>query len=151
MECIMGATTIAKPGRVSLLRLVMLKWILSPTRARTAGPGTWSPKVQALNCTPGAISTTLCVVSSCTNLTGAGSSGLSSALKFSEAPLAKVPVCLCVVSVDGGDFNSMSLARSEPIPGFDDGPQAVNSRTAAVLSKHNGRNAKYIFMIDRIP
>jgi hypothetical protein len=38
--------------------------ILSPTRARTVGPGTWSPKVHALNFTPGAISMILWVVSS---------------------------------------------------------------------------------------
>jgi hypothetical protein len=62
--------------------------ILSPTRARTVGPGTWSPKVQALNFTPGAISMILCVVSRRTFFTGEGSSGLSSAVRLSDAPSA---------------------------------------------------------------
>jgi hypothetical protein len=85
----------------------MLKRILSPTRARIAGPGTWSPKVQALNFTPGAISMILCVVSSCTTFTGAGSSGLSSAVRLSESPLAKAPLCRSLVSLAGVGFRSI--------------------------------------------
>ena len=107
MECIMGATTIDMAGRVSSLRLVMLKWILSPTRARTVGPGTWSPKVQALNFTPGAISTSLWLVSSCTYLIGAGSSGLSCASKLSESPFENGPVWRAALKVAGGDFSSI--------------------------------------------
>jgi len=103
----MGATTIDIAGSISSLRLVMLKWILSPTRARTVGPGTWLPNVQALNFTPGAISITLWLVSSCTYLIGAGSSGLSCASKFSALPAANGPVWRCVLKVAGGDFNSI--------------------------------------------
>ena len=40
IECIMGAAVICTPGIRSSLRLVMLNLILSPTRARTVGPGT---------------------------------------------------------------------------------------------------------------
>ena len=56
IECIIGAAVTRTPGTGSSQRLVMENLIRSPTRARTSGPGTWSPKVQALNFTPGAIS-----------------------------------------------------------------------------------------------
>ena len=72
IECIIGAAVSCTPGTGSSLRLVMMNLILSPTRARTVGPGTWSPKVQALNFTPGAISMILCVVSRRTVFTGDG-------------------------------------------------------------------------------
>ena len=92
IECIIGAAVRRTPGTGSSLRLVMLKRIRSPTRARTVGPGTWSPKVHALNFTPGAISMILCVVSSRTVFTGEGSSGFSAAPKLREAPSAKAPL-----------------------------------------------------------
>ncbi len=92
IECIIGAAVSCTPGTASSLRLVMEKRILSPTRARTVGPGTWSPNVQALNFTPGAISMILWVVSRRTFLTGAGSSGFSSAPMLSEPPSAKAPL-----------------------------------------------------------
>src|SRR3954469_968044 len=75
IECIIGADVRRTPGTGSSLRLVIEKRILSPTFARTVGPGTWSPNVQALNFTPGAISMILCVVSRRIVFTGEGSSG----------------------------------------------------------------------------
>src|SRR5688572_19740628 len=104
IECIIGAAVILTPGTGSSLRLVMLNLIVSPTRARIVGPGTVSPKVQALNFTPGAISITLCVVSSCTFFTGAGSRGLSTAPKLSESPWAKAPVLRRSLTLAGGDL-----------------------------------------------
>ena len=74
----------ARPAPARRERLVMVNLMRSPTRARTAGPGTWSPKVQALNFTPGAISMILCVVSRRISLTGDGSSGLSAASMLSD-------------------------------------------------------------------
>ena len=56
IECIIGAAVTRTPGTGSSLRFVIVKRILSPTRARIVGPGTWSPKVQPLNFTPGEIS-----------------------------------------------------------------------------------------------
>src|ERR1044071_6625023 len=54
IECIIGAAVMRTPGTASSERLVMTNLMRSPTRARIVGPGTWSPKVQALNFTPGA-------------------------------------------------------------------------------------------------
>src|SRR5689334_18620702 len=107
IECIIGAAVILTPGTGSSLRLVMLNLTVSPTRARMVGPGTLSPNVHALNFTPGAISITLCVVSSCTILTGAGSSGFSTAPKLSAAPWANAPVCLPSLTLAGGDLKTM--------------------------------------------
>jgi hypothetical protein len=56
IECIIGAADTRTPGTRSSLRFVIVKRIVSPTRARIVGPGTWSPKVQALNFTSGALS-----------------------------------------------------------------------------------------------
>ena len=70
IECIIGAAVTRTPGIGSSERLVIVNLMRSPTRARTAGPGTVSPKVQALNFTPGAISMTLCVVSRRISFTG---------------------------------------------------------------------------------
>src|SRR5919109_788054 len=84
IECIIGAARNCTPGATSSERLVMEKRILSPTRARIVGPGTWSPNVQALNFTPGAISIILCVVSRRTVFTGDGSSGFNSAPKLND-------------------------------------------------------------------
>ncbi len=109
IECIIGAATNSTPGMTSSLRLVMLNLILSPTRARMVGPGTWSPKVQALNFTPGAISMILWVVSSRTVFTGEGSSGFSSAPMLSEAPSAKAPVWRSEVTLAGTGFKSILL------------------------------------------
>src|SRR2546422_10940697 len=92
IECIIGAAVTRTPDTGSSLRLVMLNLILSPTRARIVGPGTWLPKVQALNFTPGAISMILCAVSSRTVLTGEGSRRLSSAPMLSESPFANAPL-----------------------------------------------------------
>src|SRR6185436_2415779 len=107
IECIIGAAIICTPGTGSSLRLVIEKRILSPTRARTVGPGTWSPKVQALNFTPGAISMILCVVSSRTVFTGDGSSGLSSAPMLSEAPSANAPLRRSVDTFAGTGLRSI--------------------------------------------
>ena len=103
IECIIGAAVRRTPGTGSSLRLVMLKRMRSPTRARTVGPGTWSPKVHALNFTPGAISMILCEVSSRIVLTGEGSRGASFAPRFREAPSAKAPLCLSDVVREGGE------------------------------------------------
>ena len=107
IECIIGAEVRRTPGTGSSLRLVMLNLILSPTRARTVGPGTVSPKVQALNLTPGAISMILWVVSRRTVFTGAGSSGLSVAPKLSEAPSAKAPVWRSAETLAGVGLRSI--------------------------------------------
>jgi hypothetical protein len=56
IECIIGASLTRRAGTGSSLRLVIEKWIWSPTRARIVGPGTWSPNVHALYLRPGAIS-----------------------------------------------------------------------------------------------
>jgi hypothetical protein len=101
------------PGTGASLRLVMENLIRSPTRARTVGPGTWSPKVQALNFTPGAISMILWVVSRRTVFTGEGSSGLSSAVRLSDAPSANPPSAraplrgAATVTFAGGDLKSI--------------------------------------------
>src|SRR5436190_149758 len=91
MECIIGAAVKRTPGAASSLRFVITNLMRSPTRARSVGPGTWSPKVQALNFTPGAISMILCVVSRRTVFMGAGSSGWSFSPMLSAAPSAKAP------------------------------------------------------------
>ena len=109
LECIIGAAVRRMPGADSSLRLVILKRILSPTRAWMVGPGTWLPKVHALNFTPGAISMILCVVSSRTVFTGAGSSGLSSAPMLSELPSAKAPVWRTADTFAGVGFKSILL------------------------------------------
>src|SRR6188474_355078 len=118
IECIIGAATICGTGAGSSLRLVITNLILSPTRARTAGPGTWLPKVQALNFTPGAISMILCVVSSRISLTGDGSSGLIAASVLSALPEAKGPVWRSLESTAGGVLKSIfdGSYRSAPPP-----------------------------------
>ena len=107
IECIMGAAVTRTPGTGSSERLVMVNLTRSPTRTRTAGPGTWSPNVHPLNFTPGAISMILWVVSSRTSFTGEGSSGLSAASVFTEAPIANVPVWRSLVTVAGGVLKSI--------------------------------------------
>src|SRR6478672_7653983 len=72
IECIIGAAVTEMPGIFSSERLVIENLMRSPTRARTTGPGTVSPKVQAENFTPGAISMILWVVSRRTSFTSAG-------------------------------------------------------------------------------
>jgi hypothetical protein len=57
--------------------------------------------VQAGNFTPGAISITLCVVSSRTSLTSAGSSGLTAA-SYESGPAENGPVCRSVLITAGG-------------------------------------------------
>src|SRR3989442_2605027 len=110
IECIIGAVDTRTPGTGSSLRFVILKRTLSPTGARIVGPGTWSPKVQPVNFTPGAISMILWVVSRRTSFTEAGSSGFSVAVKDSASPAAKAPVCRVVVTRAGGDVNSKVAA-----------------------------------------
>src|SRR5262249_53273526 len=107
IECIIGAAVRRTPGAGSSLRLVIVNLMRSPTRARTVGPGTWSPNVQALHFTPGAISTILCVVSSRIVFTGEGSSGASFADLLSDAPSAKGPVWRSAVVFDGGESRTM--------------------------------------------
>jgi hypothetical protein len=85
----------------------MLNLMRSPTRARTVGPGTWSPMVQALNFTPGAISMILCVVSRRIVFTGDGSSGFSSAAMLSAAPSAKAPLWRSAETLDGTGLRSI--------------------------------------------
>src|SRR6185436_9774115 len=102
MECIIGGIIICKPGATSSLRLVMLNLILSPTRARITGPGTWSPNVQPLNFTPGAISMILCVVSSWMVFTGDGSRGFISGAVLSPVPDENPSVCRSLDVLDGG-------------------------------------------------
>jgi hypothetical protein len=87
IECSIGAA-MRSLGEVTLVRLVMLKRILSPTRACTVGPGTWSPSVQAAYFTPGAISISLFDASSRTSFTGLGSRGCSVASKLRLLPVA---------------------------------------------------------------
>src|SRR4051812_2932419 len=106
IECIIGAAVTLTPGTGSSLRLVMLNRMRSPTRARTVGPGTWSPKVHALNFTPGAISMILCVVSSRISFTGDGSSGASFAVLLSAAPSANGPVWRSCVVFEGGESST---------------------------------------------
>src|SRR3954469_9991682 len=107
IECIIGAAVRRTPGTGSSLRLVIEKRILSPTFARTVGPGTWSPKVQALNFTPGAISMILWVLSSRMTLTGEASSGLISGAMLREAPSAKAPVWRSALTLAGVGFRSI--------------------------------------------
>ena len=87
-----GAAVTRTPGIGSSERLLIVNLMRSPTRARTTGPGTVSPKVHALNFTPGAISMILCVVSRRISLTKPVVSGLSAAPMFSASPVAKAPV-----------------------------------------------------------
>src|ERR671936_94694 len=94
-------------GTASSERLVIEKRILSPTRARIVGPGTWLPKVQALYLTPGAISITLWVVSRRMVFTGEGSSGFSSAPVLSAAPSAKAPLWRSVLILADTGFKSI--------------------------------------------
>src|SRR5512132_2972314 len=100
MECIIGAAVRRTPGTGSSLRLVIENLMRSPTRARTVGPGTWSPKVQALHFTPGAVWVILWVVSRRIVLAGDGSSGMSFVVLLREAPSAKGPVCRSLVVFD---------------------------------------------------
>src|SRR5262245_23727595 len=85
----------------------MVNRMRSPTRARTVGPGTWSPNVHALYFTPGAISTTLCTVSRRISLTGAGSMGFNVAVVDSAFPAAKGPVPAVLVTRAGFGFRSI--------------------------------------------
>jgi hypothetical protein len=96
------------PGAGSSLRLVIENLMRSPTRARTAGPGTWSPKVQALNFTPGAISMILCVVSSRISFTNSEVSGFSVASSESELPEENGPVWRSELKVAGPGLKSIS-------------------------------------------
>src|SRR3954471_24081457 len=107
IECIIGAATSWMPGTASSERLVIENLIVSPTRARMIGPGTWSPNVQALNFTPGAISTILCVVSSRMVFTGAGSSGFSAASRLSALPSANAPLWRSAEIFAGTGFRSI--------------------------------------------
>ena len=107
IECIIGAAVTRTPGMGSSERFVIVNLMRSPTRARTAGPGTVSPKVQALNFTPGAISMILCVVSRRISFTGAGSSGLIAASMLSALPAANGPVWRSFESTAGGDLKSI--------------------------------------------
>src|SRR6185503_10102071 len=91
----------------SSLRLVITNLMRSPTRARSVGPGTWSPKVQALNFTPGAISMILWVVSRRTVLTDEGSRGFSFSPMLSEAPSAKAPLWRSPLTLAGGDSRTI--------------------------------------------
>jgi len=95
------------PGMCSSLRLVIENLMRSPTRARTIGPGTWSPNVQALNLMPGASSMTLCVVSRCTSFTGSGTSGFTIASMLSALPDANGPVWRVVLSLAGPGLKSI--------------------------------------------
>jgi hypothetical protein len=96
-----------KPGTGSSERLLIVNLTRSPTRARTAGPGTWSPKVQALNFTPGAISMILCVVSKRISFTAAATSGFSAASRLSASPLANGPLWRSFDSTAGGVLKSI--------------------------------------------
>src|SRR5262252_4069901 len=73
IECSIGAA-MRRLGEVTLVRLVMEKLILSPTRTRTVGPGTESPSVQAAYLTPGARSISRFDASSRISFSGFGSS-----------------------------------------------------------------------------
>ena len=73
---------------MTLVRLVMEKWILSPTVARTVGPGTESPSVHAAYFIPGARSISRFDASSRISFTGLGSSGCKVASKERLFPLA---------------------------------------------------------------
>src|SRR5690349_25087529 len=99
----------------------MVNLMRSPTRARTTGPGTVSPKVQAENFTPGAISMILWVVSRRTSFTGDGSSGFTTASIDSAEPMAKGPVCRSLVTFAGGDLKSIFFTSygSAAAPAFD--------------------------------
>src|SRR5262252_10469165 len=90
IECSIGAA-MRSLGEVTLVRLVMEKWILSPTFARTVGPGTESPSVHAAYLIPGARSISLFDASSLTSLTGLGSSGIRVALNDRLLPVAYAP------------------------------------------------------------
>src|SRR5690349_8939150 len=136
IECIIGAAVSRTPGTGSSLRLVIEKRILSPTRARMVGPGTWSPKVQALNFTPGAISMILCVVSSRTVFTGDGSSGSSAAPLLRAAPSAKAPLWRSLVTFAGTGFRSI-LATSYGSAGRPH--DASSARDASAATDFNTR------------
>ena len=107
IECIIGAAVMRTPGAVSSERFVIVNLMRSPTRARTAGPGTESPKVQALNFTPGAISMILCVVSMRISFTGPGTRGFSIASMFNASPATKGPTCRSFDSTAGGVLKSI--------------------------------------------
>jgi len=111
IECIIGAAITCIPGAGSSLRLVIENLMRSPTRARTTGPGTWSPNVHALNLMPGARSITLCVVSRCTSFTGSETSGFTIASMLSALPDANGPVWRVVLNLAGPGLKSI-LAMS---------------------------------------
>src|SRR5947207_932730 len=112
----MGAAVRRTPGKACALRFVIAKRMRSPTRARTVGPGTWSPNVHALNFTPGATSMIVWTVSSRISLTGAGSSGFSVAVVDNALPAAKGPEPLVLVTRAGFGFRSILAGSygSEP-------------------------------------
>ena len=148
IECIIGAADTCTPGTRSSLRFVILKRIVSPTRARIVGPGTWSPKVQALNFTPGTISIILCVTSRRTSFTGAGSSGFSVAVMDSAAPAAKAPVCRPpVVTRAGGDLKSI-VAGSYGSGG--PGGRASQATSASVRSPSRRQVRRCGWMPERV-
>lgn len=95
------------PGTGSSERLVIENLMRSPTRARTTGPGTVSPKVQALNFTPGAMSMILWVVSRRISLTWSGTSGLTAASMLRALPAANGPVCRSELVTEGGGLKSI--------------------------------------------
>jgi len=107
IECIIGEVAKLAAGICSSERLVIENFTLSPTRTRTIGPGTWSPKVHAVYFTPGARSITLCVTSIWISFTGFASSGFTAASSERALPLEKLPVWRAVVIAAGGGFRSM--------------------------------------------
>ena len=118
IECIIGAAVSFSAGAGSSDRLVIENLIRSPTRTRITGPGTWSPKVQAENFTPGAISMILCVVSRRISLTASGTSGLTTASSDNALPSAKAPVCRSFDNVAAVGLKSMPAGSYESVAGF---------------------------------
>jgi hypothetical protein len=111
IECIIGAAVSLRAGAGSSERLVIENLTRSPTFTRITGPGTWSPKVQAENFTPGAISMILCVVSSRISFTASATSGFTTASIDSALPCAYAPVCRSPERTAAEGFRS-SLAGS---------------------------------------
>ena len=109
----------------------MTNLMRSPTRARTVGPGTVSPNVQALNFTPGAISMILCVVSSRTVFTGEESRGFNSAPMLSEAPSANAPLWRSELTFAGGDLSS--IFDTSYGSGAAEGLHAASRQDAAIV------------------
>src|SRR5262245_27422119 len=148
IECSIGAA-MRSLGEVTLVRFVMEKRILSPTRARTVGPGTESPSVHAVYLMPGARSIRRFDASRRTSFRGLGSSGCSAASNDRLLPVAYGPERSSSTTTAGtGAAGAGSAAAGFAVVGIvaSHAASASNSSTGAASS--HKRPSSDVLVID---